>query len=436
MNKKILFFSSWPKSHLFPLKSLISFLQKKNFEVYILTIKSNKKIVENFLSSKYIEYPFDINQICHENYMKSKLELSQNFFIEKKYKESYIEFLKSDISIVLNYDNKNLNKLKNIVEIINPNYIFRDAVDIYAHDISIEKNIPCIGYITNNLYSKKFFEKNPNYLYQIFMAGINYDKYLGDEFFSNFYLLECELYEQVSNELNTKKINPFHQFDPDENFNIIFSTEFLQPKSSLYEDRKYEIIYPAMEQFSIEPKINSKLVQFINKNFDKKIAYVSTGSFINKDFIYYKTIINALIKENYSIVLSVRNHKEDIKKYFKKYNDRIFLDDFIEQKYVLSYCSLFITSGGFNSILESIYYKVPMLIIPVSSEQRLNALIIEKLKLGKSYYLPENINKSFSQLIHTLEQDALIKLNLEKYSKLIIEKTQKNNFENLERILF
>ena len=47
MNKKILFFSSWPKSHLFPLKSLISFLQKKNFEVYILTIKSNKKIVEN-----------------------------------------------------------------------------------------------------------------------------------------------------------------------------------------------------------------------------------------------------------------------------------------------------------------------------------------------------------------------------------------------------
>lgn len=436
MTKKILFFSSWPKSHLFPLKSLISFLEKKNFEVYILTIRSNKKIVEDFLNSKYIEYPFDINEIFHEDYMKSKLELSQKYFNEKKYKESYIEFLKSDISIVLNYDKKNLNKLKNIVEIINPNYIFRDAVDIYAHDISIKKNIPCIGYITNNLYSKKFFEKNPKYLYQIFMAGINYEQYLGDGFFSNFYSLECELYEQVAKELNTKKINPFHQFDPNENINIIFSTEFLQPKYSLYKDRKYEIIYPSIEQFSVEQKVNPKLMHFLHKNFDKKIAYISTGSFINKDFTYYKTIISILIKEKYYIVLSVRNHKENIKNYFHKYNDMIYLDDFIEQKYVLSYCSLFITSGGFNSILESIYYKVPMLIIPVSSEQRLNALIIEKLKLGKNYYSLENINKSYNQLIYTLEHEELIKLNLEKYSQLIIEKSQNNNFKNLERVLF
>lgn len=435
MSKKILFFSSWPKSHLFPLKSLITFLEKKNFEVYVLTIKSNKKIVEDFLNSKYIEYPFNLDQIYHEDYMKSKLESSQKYFIEKKYKKSYIEFLKSDISIVLNYDKKNSKKLKEIVNNIKPNYIFRDAVDIYAHEISIENNIPCIGYITNNLYSSKFFEKDPKYLYQIFMAGINYERLLGDEFFLDFYSLECELYEQVSEELNTKKIIPFHQFDPNENINIIFSTDFLQPEYSLYKDKKYDISYPSLEQLSIEKKINTKLVHFLNKNFGKKIAYVSTGSFINKDFTYYKTIINALIKEKYYVVLSVRNHKENIKEYFQKYNDMIYIDSFIEQKYILSCCNLFITSGGFNSILESIYYKVPMLIIPVSSEQRLNGLIIEELKLGKSYYSHENVNKSYSQLIHILEQDPSIKLNLEKYSQIIIEKSQRNNFENLERFL-
>lgn len=436
MRKKVLFFSSWPKSHLFPLKPLVSFLEEKNCEIYILTIKDNREIVEDFLNSKYIEYPFDINQIFHENYMKSKLVLSQNYFNEKKYKKSYIEFLKSDISIVLNYDRDNLVQLKKIVEMINPNYIFRDAVDIYAHDISIEKNIPCVGYITNNLYSKKFFEKNPNYLYQVFMAGFNYEKYLGDDFFSNFYSLEYKLYKQVSKELNTKMINPFHQFDPSENINIIFSTEFLQPKCSLYNNRKYDIIYPSMQQFSIEQKINPKLVFFLDKNRDKKIAYVSTGSFINKDFIYYKTIINALIKEKYYIVMSVRDHNESIKSYFQQYSDRIYLDDFIEQKYVLSHCSLFITSGGFNSILESIYYKVPMLIVPVSSEQRLNALIIEELKLGKTYYSRENISKNYNQLIYILEHDTLIKSSLEKYSWLIVEKSQKNHFINLERLFF
>lgn len=46
------------------------------------------------------------------------------------------------------------------------------------------------------------------------------------------------------------------------------------------------------------------------------------------------------------------------------------------------------------------------------------------------------INKSYNQLIYTLEHEELIKLNLEKYSQLIIEKSQNNNFKNLERVLF
>ena len=113
----------------------------------------------------------------------------------------------------------------------------------------------------------------------------------------------------------------------------------------------------------------------------------------------------------------------------------IYIDDFIEQKYVLNYCDLFITSGGFNSILESIYYKVPMLVIPVSSEQRLNALIIENLKLGKNCYSYENINKDLPQLIHTLECEKSIKESLDKYSQCIEKKSKKNNFKNLERLL-
>ena len=42
----------------------------------------------------------------------------------------------------------------------------------------------------------------------------------------------------------------------------------------------------------------------------------------------------------------------------------------IPQKFILSKTDVFITSGGHNSILEAIYYKVPMLITPISSEQR------------------------------------------------------------------
>lgn len=435
MKRKALFFSSWPVSHLYPLKSLINFLKKRNIDIYILTCINNKNVIEKYLNVNFIEYPFNINCNYHQEYTDLKLELSKKYFNENRYTESYIEYLKSDISIVLNKREKDYYQLKEIVKKVNPNFIFRDSVDIYGHDISLEFNLPCIGYITNNLYSDKYFNTNPEYLYKIFMAGINYESLLKEGFFSKFYDLEVRLYDEVSRELNVDVTTPFHQFDPKEYLNVIFSTDFLQPLSSLDIYRKYDIVYPAMEQLYTEKIINSNLEKFIELSKDKKIAYVSTGSFINKEFLYYKNIIEGLLKCNYNVVMSVRDAKKELLKYFGNYMSRLYLDDYIEQKYVLSFANIFVTSGGFNSILEAIYYKVPMLVIPVSSEQRLNGLIIEEKKIGISCYTTTNLNYTFIKLIKDIENNDIILKNLEIYSNYIDERCRQNEFANLESFL-
>ncbi|MFI8091604.1 macrolide family glycosyltransferase [Streptomyces sp. NPDC086080] len=50
---------------------------------------------------------------------------------------------------------------------------------------------------------------------------------------------------------------------------------------------------------------------------------------------------------------------------------------------VLRHARLFITHGGMNSTMESLYNGVPMVVVPQSNEQRANALRVQELGLGR-----------------------------------------------------
>ena len=73
--------------------------------------------------------------------------------------------------------------------------------------------------------------------------------------------------------------------------------------------------------------------------------------------------------------MAVGKFSEPLNNYIRENKiNNIYISSFIPQKFILSKTDVFITSGGHNSILEAIYYKVPMLITPISSEQRLNEI--------------------------------------------------------------
>lgn len=55
----------------------------------------------------------------------------------------------------------------------------------------------------------------------------------------------------------------------------------------------------------------------------------------------------------------------------------------VPQLDVLSHADLFITHGGMNSVMESLYHAVPMVVLPQMSEQRANALRVQELGLGR-----------------------------------------------------
>ena len=111
---------------------------------------------------------------------------------------------------------------------------------------------------------------------------------------------------------------------------------------------------------------------------------------MSREIDYYKEILTVINNklDKFKIIISGGKATDKIQSLIDNMNlkNDVLVKKKIPQLYVLKHSYLFITSGGMNSIKEAIYYKIPMIIFPISSEQRLNGLIVEKLKIGISTY--------------------------------------------------
>lgn len=203
---------------------------------------------------------------------------------------------------------------------------------------------------------------------------------------------------------------------------------FFQPIESLEQKYNNYIVTPQIENFAIESIISQKLKTFIGQ---EKVIYISTGSFITKSIEYYVKLIQLLIYDQTNkIIISGGKQAEEINKYIQENSleDNVFVSQHVPQKYVLSNCKLFICTGGFNSVKEAIYFKVPMLVIPITCEQRLNGLIIEKLRIGHTLYMRNQ--KTVDILIEDLLDNECFSQKLQYYSNNVIDNDMNYKYFN------
>jgi UDP:flavonoid glycosyltransferase YjiC (YdhE family) len=102
-----------------------------------------------------------------------------------------------------------------------------------------------------------------------------------------------------------------------------------------------------------------------NKNL--KLLYCSFGTIALEEkeivLLFLKKLIAVAGIENYILLISLRAQPEDINKLHLTENVHIF--NSVPQLEVLSQTDIFLTHGGINSIKESIYAEVPMLMYPI-----------------------------------------------------------------------
>jgi MGT family glycosyltransferase len=162
--------------------------------------------------------------------------------------------------------------------------------------------------------------------------------------------------------------------------NIVFSSRLFQPYEKHF-DNSYLYVGPEIE---LDRQEEPMLIQ---KQASQKLIYVAVGTVYRANLEFFRACIEAFADPQYLVILSVGRAIEPESLGIIPPNFKV--EQYVPQLSVLEQADLFITHGGMNSISESVFYEVPMIVVPNTIEQAINAARVEQLQAG--LYLDPNL---------------------------------------------
>mgnify|MGYP002733558079 CR=1 FL=1 len=182
----------------------------------------------------------------------------------------------------------------------------------------------------------------------------------------------------------------------DNTHTVVYTSPEFQPCSETFSD-KYAFVGP-----SIRPATD----RFEKKR--NKLIYITMGTVNNDMMPLYKKCLSALADTDYQVIMSVGNIVSIEE--FGELPENISVFSHVDQIAVLQQADVFVSHCGMNSVSESLYFGVPLVMLPQTAEQggvaervyQLGAGM--KLKKSDAPSILSTINKIFAD--NTYKQNA------------------------------
>ncbi|MBR2452825.1 MAG: glucosyltransferase, partial [Clostridia bacterium] len=187
----------------------------------------------------------------------------------------------------------------------------------------------------------------------------------------------------------------------DDTHTIVYTSPQFQPCSETFSE-KFAFVGP-----SIRPSTEK-----IDKKRDKLI-YISMGT-VNNDMVpFYKSCISAFKNTNYQVIMSVGNlvSLDD----FGDLSENISVFPHVDQIAVLKQADVFLSHAGMNSVNESLYFEVPLVMLPQTSEQK--GVAYRVLELGAGIKPNKTDADSLLNAANQILSDSTYKQNAKKIAE-------------------
>lgn len=169
--------------------------------------------------------------------------------------------------------------------------------------------------------------------------------------------------------------------------NIVFTSRYFQPQSD-HMTKSFVFVGPALFGGA-----RQETVDFPWDKLDsaKPLVYISMGTLYYQDPKFFNTCFEAFKNLPYQVVISVgRGTKiEDL----GEIPSNFIVRQYVPQPDLLAKTAVFISHGGMGGISESMHYGVPMLMLPKTIEQQLNARRVALLGAGIDTRQSQNVEK-------------------------------------------
>ena len=241
------------------------------------------------------------------------------------------------------------------MERLQPDCIVADSMAVWGKAVAMKLNIPFISSTTTfafNQHSSKIMKQSLGEVFgMIFsMPKVQKDiKRLQDKGYPVKNILDI-----IQNDNNTNT--------------IVYTSPEFQPCSDTFSD-KYAFVGPSVRPAS---------EQIIKKR--EKLVYISMGTVTNDLVKFYKNSIKAFQDTDYQVMMAIGNLVKIEELGTLPENISVFAH--VDQIGVLKQADVFLSHCGMNSVNESLYYEVPLVMHPQTSEQGGVATRVEQLGAG------------------------------------------------------
>lgn len=265
---------------------------------------------------------------------------------------------------------------------LKPDCIVADSMAVWGKAVALKLGIPFVSSTTTfafNQHSAKIMKQSPaQVLGMLFsLPKINKDiKRLQDRGYPVNSFLDI-----IRNDENTHT--------------VVYTSPQFQPCAETFTDR-YAFVGP-----SIRPAVEK-----IAKT-GEKLVYISMGTVNNNMAKLYRNCIDAFRDSSCRVILSVGN-LVDIQE-FADLPENIGVFSHVDQIAVLQQADVFVTHCGMNSVSEGLYFGVPLVMLPQTSEQHGVAARVLQMEAGVELKktAPEDIREAVEQVL----EDARYKKN-------------------------
>lgn len=179
---------------------------------------------------------------------------------------------------------------------------------------------------------------------------------------------------------------------------IVYTSKEFQPMVETFSNKYY----------FVGPSITNEITELKNKT--RKKIYISLGTVNNKNSRFYINCIKALEKSDVDVIMCVGKDTNILELGYVPDNFKI--EKSVEQVKVLQDTDVFITHCGMNSVNESLYYGVPMVLFPQHGEQKMVAQRVSEL--GAGIMLKKNDSKYINEAVKKVLNENQYKENANK----------------------
>ena len=268
------------------------------------------------------------------------------------------------------------------METLKPDCIVADSMALWGKAVAQKLSIPFVSSTTTfafNRHSAKIMKQSVGELLKMILSMLRTAKQvrrLQDKGYPVKNILDI-----IGNDDNTHT--------------IVYTSPEFQPSSETFSDN-YAFVGP-----SIRPAV---------ENIEKKretLIYISMGTVNNDMLPFYKQCLSAFADTEYQVILSVGDlvSLED----FGELPENISVYSHVDQIAVLQQADVFVSHCGMNSVSESLYFAVPLVMLPQTAEQ---GGVAERVRqLGAGVKLDKTDATSLRQAVNILLTDSSYQQN-------------------------